>query len=150
MSEKEKMKQPSLLKMIFKIIVIFLILLFWYTLARFALKKIEQINDFRYNEADWVSMCDYEYYNKNYGMLKDTLMMRNSQEPEYDVYWEAVNGFEDYQMYLQYTKAAAAGMEDAVKIAEEYKQKVIKNAKNCVDSRNLKQLEKYVQLLEKE
>lgn len=150
MSGREKIKQPSLLKMIIKIIIVFLIVLFWYTLARTALEKIGQINDFRYNEADWVSMCDYEYYNKNYGMLKDTLMMRNSQEPEFDVYWEAVKGFEDYQMYLQYTKAVAAGMEEAAAIAEEYKQEVFENAQNCVDSRNLKQLEKYVQLLEEE
>lgn len=150
MKEKGKIKQPSLLRIFIKIAAIFLVVFFWYTLAGSALEEIADINDFRYNEADWVRMCDYEYYSRNYGRLKDTLMMRYPQEPEFDVYWEAVKGFEDYQMYIQYTKAAAAGIEDADITAEKYRKQVIENAKECVSDRNQKQLDKYVQLMEEE
>lgn len=150
MKRIEKIRQPSSLKIIFKIVMVLLAAFFWYTLAKFMLEEIAEANDFRYNRADWVRMCDYEYYEKDYGRLKDTLMMGDSQEKEFDVYWEAVNGFEDYQMYLQYRKADAAGVGETEEKMEEYRQKVIANAKKCADSRNKKQLEKYVQLLGKE
>lgn len=133
---------------ILKLLAILFILVFWWTLGYEIAEEVTSVNDFLYNKADRIESCDHYYYRQDYGGLREELSVYGLDEPEFDKYREAVKGFEDYQMYLQYKKAAEAGLPDAAEKAEQYRLQVIENAENCEDQGNQKRLSQYVQMAE--
>lgn len=144
--KKEKLLLP---KIVIKLAAVLLLLFFWYMLAGTALRELVDYNDVVHNKALSVRICDTSYYEGQYGNLREFLQMEDLEGADFDLYWEAVNGYEDYQMYRQYTKAYAAGMEEAEEAAESYGQKVLENAENCMFDGNRKQLEKYAENVRK-
>lgn len=143
-------KEKSMLPRIgIKLAAVLLLLSFWYILAGTALRELVDYNDVVHNKALSVRICDASYYEGQYGNLREFLQIEDLEGPDFDLYWEAVDGYEDYQMYRQYTKAYAAGMEEAKEAAESYRRKVLKNAENCIFDRNRKQLETYAEAVRK-
>lgn len=139
----KKTMRPSIWKMIIKTLVILFSVLFWYSFANYFIETILDRNDFYYNKADAKKSCDFYYYEKNFGGIKEQLRLYDLQEPEFDLYREAVQGFEDYQNFRMYQKAAEAGLEEAKEKENEYRRKVLKNAENCRFEMNQKDLNSY-------
>lgn len=140
---KKKMS-PSIWKMVLKVLAILFTVVFWYSMADSCIEYILDRNDFYYNKADIKRSCDYYYYDKNFGGLQELFRLYSMDEPEFDLYREVVKGFEDYQSFRMYQKAAEAGLEGAEEKAEEYKAKVLENAENCRFEMNQKDLDGYV------
>ena len=138
-----KQKQPSLLLIILKLIAIALLSWLLLSVAIFAFQAVADHNDYLWNKADKMESCDYYYHHRNYGLLRKWLEMNKLDGPEFEKYNEAANGFEDYQTYLQYSKAVNAGMTDAEDLMNEYRQRVIANADHCAYEENRQQLEAY-------
>lgn len=141
---KGNVKTPSYLKLVIKLILVILVLGFWYFVGSSLLAFVAEGNDFFHNKADIRRSCDYSFYDKEFGRLKEMFSIYSMEEPEFDIYREAVKGYEDYQTYRMYEKAAEKGVDGAERLAEEYRQKVLDNAKNCADPKNQKDLDSYV------
>ena len=141
---KSKIKTPPFWKLILKFIVVLFICLFWLATGHVWLEMIRDRTDYYYNKADVRRSCDYYYYDKNFGALREMFTLYDLQEEEFDIYREAVKCFEDYQDYRMYENAAAAGVEGAKEMAEQYRAAVLENADNCAFDRNQKDLDSYV------
>lgn len=138
-----KKRRVSVAAILVKLLVILLLLGFWLAAGRRVLKLAAAWNDFFFNEAREIQSCDYYYYQKNYGGLREELSMDGLDGDAFGKYHEAVQGFEDYQQYLQYKKADAAGVSGAAAKAEQYRLLVIGNAENCEYPENQEQLDQY-------
>lgn len=95
------------------------------------------------NMAEHIRYCDRSYYDRDFADLKETLTLYELNDDEFDVYWEAVNGYETYIDYIQWTAAAAAGMQGAEEHAQQSYAAVRENAENCQFSQNETILQKF-------
>lgn len=93
--------------------------------------------------AEIMEWCDGYYYEKEYHELWHNLRLYDAYSPEFDKYWEMVNGYRAYMQYKQWMATPADKMPESVTMTEEYKKKVIKNAENCKFEENKKQLDAY-------
>lgn len=141
---KSKIKTPPFWKLILKFIVVLFICLFWFATGHVWLEMIRDHTDYYYNKADVRRSCDYYYYDKNFGALREMFTLYDLQEEEFDIYREAVKGYDDYQNYRMYEKAAAAGVDGAEEKVLQYKEAVLGNAERCMFEMNQKDLDSYV------
>lgn len=97
----------------------------------------------------YLSRCEQLYMDREFSQLYDNMNLYNLTEPEYDKYWELVNGYQDNLLYLSYRSvqeqgkkqvdfAYINGEEESTRVhfdAEEkiqfYGNKVRENAENC-------------------
>ena len=142
-----KKKQPSVFFIACKLVVIALFCWLLLSIVIFTFQEVADYNDYLWNRAEKMNSCDYYYHHRSYGLLRQWLETNKLDGPEFEKYHEAAKGFEDYQTYLQYTKAEAAGMAEAGDLAKEYRERVKENAQNCAFEENRKQLESYSGLL---
>lgn len=125
------MKRPSILKILLRGVCIFFVGLFVYGMCWGILNLVEEEDYLDVDTVDMVRWCDDDYYGRNYADLYDMLTLYDLEGETYDKYWDLVNGYIDYQNYIMWEKAEAAGVENAVSYVEEYYNKVESNAVNC-------------------
>ena len=136
-------KAPSVFKILIKIVIALIIGIILFGIGVSVLEEVADYNEDRGNMADKVRGCDRYYYDKQYGELRDYLMLYSLYGGEFDIYWEAADGFMDYQQYRQWLRAEKLQTPDAEKMTEMYRQKVLDRAENCVFPKNKKQMEAY-------
>ena len=129
-------------KLFFKTIGIFLFLFIFIYCAYFIFINYLEDYSWDHNETNRIYGCDSYYYDHDYGNLRDYLTLYNLYDDTYAIYWESVNGFDDYEKYLMWNKT------DNIDKKNEYKQKVIDNADQCEFSKNQKQLNGYKEAIE--
>lgn len=108
---------PSLPKLIAKGLTVLLLgylllELFWFSLI--AISGLDRGSD-----VDYISWCADDYARRDYEELYGTLTLFDLYSEEYDLYWEAVNGYNTYLQCLQYQNAARQGMENADTLASD-------------------------------
>ena len=107
------------------------------------------------------SRCEEKYIDREFDSLHDYLNLYHLQGEDYGIYWEMVNGYEDYAMYMNYKS-----MEDQENISfsyigendqpqeisfitsqkiEEYRNKVLENAENVKYERNKRYFTEFAQ-----
>lgn len=134
---------PMVLKICLKCIAICLIVFLLCGLTFGTASIILELGSEGLTKKEGIRYCDYDYYEKKYGELRDTLQLFKLYDEEYDIYWEIADGYKDYIEYYQWKEAAKEGFvveEDKVSY---YKEKVINNAKNCRFEKNKKVLQEY-------
>ena len=107
------------------------------------------------------SRCEEKYIDREFDSLHDYLNLYHLQGEDYGIYWEMVNGYEDYTIYMNYKS-----MEEQENISfsymgkydqpqeisfmtsqkiEEYRNKVLENAENVKYERNKRYLTEFAQ-----
>ena len=137
------MKTPSLPKILLKCVAVFFAVMMLWGIGIFLVDSIVEYNDEK-NVADKIRACDSYYYEKDFGDLRDYLILYDLYDTPYALYWEAVDGYNDYQLYLQWTRAAERGLADSSAMAALYKEKVEENYRNCAFENNRSQLASYL------
>ena len=104
---------------------------------------IYNLEDYSYDndESNRITACDRYYYEGDCGELRDYLTLYELRGETYDVYWEYVNGYDDYCHFLMWNK------DGNIEKIEFYREKVKSNAKNASD-RNKKILGSYLEKIE--
>ena len=96
--------------------------------------------------ASRVESCEIWYSDKDYRNLYRTLKLWKTEEPDFDVYHELMDGYWDYLHYQAYSKIEESSMvEDVAGNQQYYEKKLMDNAKNCKDSRNQHILDKFTE-----
>lgn len=100
---------------------------------------------YKYNtsKAEIIGMCNRSYSDRNYGDLYDILLLYDAYDDQFDVYWEMVDGYNNYIEYVKWSEADAKGVADAAVMASSYKEKLKECIDNCTSDRNKKELEKF-------
>ena len=107
------------------------------------------------------SRCEEKYIDREFDSLHDYLNLYHLQGEDYGIYWEMVNGYEDYTVYMNYKS-----MEEQENISfsymgkydqpqeisfitsqkiEEYRNKVLENAENVKYERNKRYFTEFAQ-----
>lgn len=77
-------------------------------------------------ESSYTEEMAQEYYEEGrYGYLRMLLHLYDFYDEKFDVYWEAVDGYRDYQEALQYKQSGDEEEKEAIV------EKVIGNARKC-------------------
>lgn len=142
-------RKPSIARMVLKLIVAFLLGLFLMSAGLFFLEEAEWAF-YDKDEALRVSFCDEYYYKRDFARLRDELTLYDLQGEHYDIYWEVVDGYEDYVEYWQWNRTDEEAVSGSSEKASYYRQKVIANARNCEYEKNQKILDKWAQEAELE
>lgn len=72
------------------------------------------------SQAELINWCEDDYYNRDFAHLYGTLTLYDLYGSEdFALYWEAVEGCQAFEAYLQWQRAAEMGMEGAREKAEE-------------------------------
>lgn len=96
------------------------------------------------DKADYVNWCNRYYYAKEYGSLLEELQLFNLYDEEFDIYWEITDGYRDYIEYEQWSSVTDEELPGSSQKAEEYRQKVIDDVKNCEFEANRERLQEFV------
>ena len=110
--------------------------------------KLYADGDEYFDDEDMVTRierCDREYYDKEYGELYYWLVLDDCKEEEFDVYWEVINGYQDYCQYRQWANCDDTRLTGSSNKAEEFRQKVINNVNNVEFSLNQRRFEEFVE-----
>lgn len=138
-------RPPSVKRIIVKILLMLIGILFWGFLFCAILEGAIEETLWKNDLTHYVSDCDEYFYQKKYEKLLDELRTFNLVDPVFDKYWEAAEGYADYVLYIQYEKAKAVGYTESDALLEEYRQRVLTNAENIEFSENEKQLTGYAE-----
>lgn len=87
-------------------------------------------------KSERIDQCQWRYQNQEFGELYDLLSENGLNDPDFDVYWEAVEGVRALADYRQWHGAAASGVEGAGEKAEHYLQVLQEYADHPVSPRN--------------
>ncbi|MBQ9765283.1 MAG: hypothetical protein IJW18_03690 [Lachnospiraceae bacterium] len=142
---KQKTNKPSILKIVLKAVAALFLLYMFVNIMIFTIFYMDEVGDYDDNLAYQVDGCNRYYYQKEYAELRDYLMLYNSYEDEFDMYWEIVDGYADYRQYLQWLQTPEDRVQGSSEMATMYKQRVIDNALNCRFEQNRAQLTKYAE-----
>ncbi len=140
----KRQHKPSMADMIAKVIVILILGGMYICLALVALDEAADYDFADNNMTRYTSGCDEYYYTKKYGQLLGYMKLYDLYKPEFDKYWEIVDGYGDFLQYEQYERAEEMGMEGASEQVAYYKEKLAENAKNCKFPENQERLDEFV------
>lgn len=143
MKHIEKKRSNPIVGILWKLVLIVFLVGMMFSMIPAAMKAIVDYNEEHLNQAETIERCDNYYYDRDFGGLREILTLYDLYTQDYDKYWEAVNGYEDYQYYLQYKRAVAAGNTQYEQPAADYRSKVVSNWENCQFSENQKLLEEF-------
>lgn len=87
-------------------------------------------------KSEQIDRCEWRYQNQEFGELYDLLSENGLNDPDFDVYWEAVEGVRTLTDYRQWHGAAASGVEGADEKAAHYLQVLQEQADHPVSPRN--------------
>ena len=141
-----KTKKPSVIKLILKTVLavsgcIFLFLLSVLTISDFS----DNVVDYEDDVASMIDYCNWRYYDRDYGSLRDELTLYNLYSEEFDKYWEIVDCYELYLECLEYR--AIPGEKQK---AEELQAEMSEMAANCRFEENRRQIESFSKALNEE
>lgn len=130
-------KTVKLTGLIIKAVVAFF--MGWILLGLFAF-TIEEVHDSRENTTTTLNRCDRYYNERNFDSLSTTLSLYDTHNEKFDVYWEAINAYNEYNAYIQWKKADLVGVKDAGEMAEQSLNKLNSMAAKPKCERNQKLL----------
>ncbi|MDD6482216.1 MAG: hypothetical protein PUF65_08155 [Lachnospiraceae bacterium] len=142
-----KQKNP-IIGIVWKSVLVLYFGMLFYTMIKISVEMIVDYNQDHYNQAESIERCDYDYYNRNFGGLRETLTLNHLHDEIFDKYWEVVDGYEDYVNYVTWQRAANQGVEESSTQVENYRTAVIENSKNCKFSDNQEILDGFVENME--
>lgn len=135
---KDKQPQvPSVCTLIVKSVAVLIIGYFlvgglWFTVVSVSESESEL------SKTDGLNWCEEDYRKRNFADLYDTLTLYNLYDECYDVYWEAVNGYDVFVEYEQWKQAAGLGVDGAEQEAQSRYETLEKMAQNPEFSQNAK------------
>ena len=140
--KKSQIQPPKLSKLVLKALAVLFLL---GMLVEIMIFTIGFVAEERMGEsaAEIMEWCDGYYYEKEYDELWHNLRLYDAYSPEFDKYWEMVNGYRDYMQYKQWATTPVDKIPESTEMAESYRKKVIENAENCKFDQNKKQLVAY-------
>ena len=97
-------KKPSTAKLVIKTIIAVIIGLFFIMTAFSAIAAIsEDFVDYGDDTAAMINSCNRSYYEKDYSELRDTLILFELYDDDFDKYWEICSAYEQYVFCRQYS-----------------------------------------------
>ncbi|MGN0341248.1 MAG: hypothetical protein ACI4DO_00480 [Roseburia sp.] len=114
-------------------------------------------------EDYYLSCCEESYVNRDYSELYDIMNLYNLTTPEYDKYWEMVEGYQDYLLYINYRSILEQGIDQVEfcytdgeenattvhfvteEMVQAYGDKVQENAQNCRFDSNQRYLNEFAE-----
>lgn len=135
------------------IIKLIIVVFFLFTLFEMVAMSIEEAAwDARYHSKEnMIRQCDEDYYDRDFVNLLWLLKLYDLYEEDYDIYWEAVNAYNDYVSWHAWKGALKAGeMPEAIQKEAEARKKVEENARNCNFAKNQRILDGFVEEMKKE
>ena len=114
-----------------------LIALVWLLMLLSSVILVISENGDNASKADLIRWCDGSYYDRDYAGLYDTLTLYDLYDEDFAHYWEAVDRYQAYAKYKQWTQA---GDESKAQRAKEQLQKLAVAPKFPQNSTLLKQL----------
>lgn len=136
-------KQPTALGIIIKSLILSFLVFILGGIMIFTITYVF-IGDYETSEADIVNGCNGYYYEKEYGELRNYLLLFDAFGENYDMYWEIVDGYGDYMQYVQWSSTSEDDVSGSSEMAEHYRKKVEENVNNCKFSQNEEQLRVYL------
>ena len=108
--------------------------------------------DARYHSTEnMIRQCDEDYYDRDFYGLLWYLKLYDLYDDDYDIYWEAVNAYNDYVRWHAWKGTLESGeMPEATQKETEARQKVEDNARNCEFTKNQKILDGFVEAMQTE
>lgn len=70
------------------------------------------------SKADAINRCEHYYHERDFVGLYDYLELYHLMDEQYDLYWEAAEGYNTLVSYCQWEKAAENGAEEAAQEAQ--------------------------------
>lgn len=126
---------------------------FLFTLFEMVAMSIEDAAwEAEYHSKDnMIRQCDEDYYDRDFAGLLWYLKLYDLYEEDYDIYWEAVNAYNDYVSWHAWKETLDSGeMVFAVEKEAEARQKVEENARNCKFEKNQRILDGFVDTMKEE
>lgn len=145
---RQKM-QPTKLRIIVKFCTLLLGLYLLITFMFFTVQYATGSYDVILTKAEQMDCYERLYKENNYSELRDALLLYDAYDEEFDLYWEAVNGYGDYMQYLQWEKSMNAKIEGSEEMVARYEDIVNNNFLHCEFEKNKSQLEAYVNRIKK-
>lgn len=90
------------------------------------------------SKSDAIDRCEYYYHKRDFSALNQFLDLYDLDDEYYDVYWEAVKGYNTLISYYQWDAAAQQGMEGAENEAERLYDALSRKAQEPDFSQNAK------------
>ncbi len=137
----------------FFIIKLIVAVFFLLSLVQMITEGVEEAAwDARYHSAEsMIRQCDEEYYDRDFYGLLWYLKLYDLYGEDYDIYWEAVNAYNDYVRWHAWKGTLESGeIPESVQKEAEARQKVEDNARNCEFTKNQKILDGFVEAMQTE
>lgn len=141
--DERKAKQSYIRSIMFRILLVIFVGSWYYALGHAVLEEVAERNLIDLNTSKHVKYCSALYDEKDYGELMAYMNLYKLSGEHYDIYWEAVDGYLDYQRYLQWLRADRAGVENSGEKMEYYQKALEDNAAQCRHEENRELLEGY-------
>lgn len=119
MKNKRKMVKGLILRIVLCLV---LALLLWGVLATF----LDQVSEgtWERDTGRMVRICDRYYYDRDYAELREQLELFDLYGEEFEKYWEAVQGYQDYLNVIQWSRAAEMDLPQSQGQAEAWREKL--------------------------
>ena len=135
---------------IIKLIVVVFFLISLYEMISAAIEDAAWEAEYTSKDT-MVRQCDERYYDREFSDLLWFLKLYDLYDEDYDIYWEAVNAYNDYISWHAWKGTLESGeMPEAVQKEAEARQKVEGNASNCKFTKNQKILDGFVEAMQTE
>lgn len=121
-----KKTSPVIWKFVLKIVGILILALLFFNLL-FGVLDMVRDDDWTADTGRMVSICDREYYDRDFADLREFLELYELYSPEFDMYWEIADGYEDYLLWRQWERAAQMKLPNGEEQAARYAQKLREN-----------------------
>ncbi len=133
---KEMRRAPSLIGLILRGVVAFVLVIYAIQfcnglVADFKMEYEQTLKSIQ------IDRCELYYQGQEFGTLNRRLLSDHLYDPDFDVYWEAVEGVDALADYYQWQTAEASGVEGAEQKAAHYLQVLQENADNPQFPRNV-------------
>ncbi len=120
----KKTIQSLTVRAVFRLIVMVLVLLLTIPFVTFTLQ--ESTDKTPLSESDeFYDMCMNQYESRNFGALYESLTTLNLSRKTYGLFWEIMEGYQDYSDCIAYKRVLDSGDESVRELYEEAYAKVL-------------------------
>ena len=142
--QTKQTKAPGIVKLVLKLLAVLFLAFTLVQLLGFVVESVSGV-DGAPTKADAIEWCEDDYRSRNFPDLYTTLTLYDLYDDTYDVYWEAVNGYNTLICYDQWQQAARMGMDGAEKQAQTFYDTLSDMAKSPACPENAKLLNRFLQ-----
>lgn len=104
-----------------------------------------------YSKDNMIRQCEENYYDRDFEGLLWYMNLYELYDEDYDIYWEAVNAYNDYVSWHAWKGTLVSGeMEEAAQKEAEARKRVEENARNCEFKKNQRILDGFVERVNSE